>query len=529
MNFWFNLTRRTQDTEPPMQIMSEKAVRALRQRATEARHQLVAKAMSGLPQDQQTPELKRELTRYLRSATRQRRKPKLKDLKELAALDPGAIAQKRKELDIDAPFQLSEVKEYRKLATDEAVKLAKPFDQRLTGSVFPDADTHRIYLPLQAPQVPEGSYISRTHAEIGMKLEEHGYSNLDYIGGTAQDANGNTIKLTKILRDVPAPDDLVKRMTDERAKMGDPDKLAIVISRHPYDVMRMSTGRGWQSCMTKGGMFWERVQDDMREGSMVAYLISRNDPEINDPLARMLIKPVRNKKRTGWVADQVYGLPHADFAPTVHSFTNQVMNAGMKRGGRHKLPEDLYADGLNRYMTVLSPRGRSTASAMFKELNIPYLKLGKRIWAWGDVNLSRMGLDSLPDLSGVTLHGNFNASENNLSHLKGFPRHVSGHVHLHQNRLTDLTDLQGRSLQSLSVEQNRLQTLQGGPAEIRSTLSLNDNPLTHLAGAPTYRMLVSDWGVFRSGEQLPDHLMPDSPTDDAAQTTPDPKPTAQPG
>ena len=91
----------------------------------------------------------------------------------------------------------------------------------------------------------------------------------------------------------------------------------IVISRDPYDIAGMSTDRRWTSCMelkseeenydikrrnkSDGGIYRFYVRNDLTEGTLIAYLINKNDKEINDPYARVLIKPFVNRK-----GDQIY-------------------------------------------------------------------------------------------------------------------------------------------------------------------------------------------------------------------------------
>ena len=48
-----------------------------------------------------------------------------------------------------------------------------------------------------------------------------------------------------------------------------------MISRLPYDLARMSTGRGWRSCMTlptekdsEGGQYHEFVKHDIEKGNI---------------------------------------------------------------------------------------------------------------------------------------------------------------------------------------------------------------------------------------------------------------------
>jgi hypothetical protein len=79
----------------------------------------------------------------------------------------------------------------------------------------------------------------------------------------------------------------------------------IVISRDPYDVAGMSTGREWSSCQDlEGGGYCHYVPRDILAGTLAAYLIKDSDKRevVRDgdvlrlPLSRLLIKPYLNNK-----------------------------------------------------------------------------------------------------------------------------------------------------------------------------------------------------------------------------------------
>lgn len=96
----------------------------------------------------------------------------------------------------------------------------------------------------------------------------------------------------------------------------------VVISRDPYDIAGMSTDRKWHSCMelknenenyderirntNEGGCYRYYVKNDLIEGSLIAYLIDKDDREIEEPHARVLIKPYINRQ-----GDQIFLSPEA--------------------------------------------------------------------------------------------------------------------------------------------------------------------------------------------------------------------------
>ena len=56
----------------------------------------------------------------------------------------------------------------------------------------------------------------------------------------------------------------------------------------------------------------------------------------------------------------------------------------------------------------------------------------------GDLDLSDKGLTELPDLSKVTVKGDFDCSSNQLTSLQGTPQEVGGYFYCYNNQLTTL-------------------------------------------------------------------------------------------
>lgn len=69
-------------------------------------------------------------------------------------------------------------------------------------------------------------------------------------------------------------------------------KLLLCISDHPYDIVSMSTGRSWTSCMNIiSGQNKEYVPREIFLGTLVVYIIYENDLNLNNPIGRLLLKP----------------------------------------------------------------------------------------------------------------------------------------------------------------------------------------------------------------------------------------------
>jgi len=79
------------------------------------------------------------------------------------------------------------------------------------------------------------------------------------------------------------------------------NNLSVVISRKAEDIAGMSTDRRWTSCMRlpgygdeNGGLYNDILYYDVKLGTLVAYLIKKDDRNIENPLARIAIKPLFN-------------------------------------------------------------------------------------------------------------------------------------------------------------------------------------------------------------------------------------------
>lgn len=218
-------------------------------------------------------------------------------------------------------------KKYRKAWNPDFYKelfMSYPENQR-------DRRGYRIYLPYEiieksAPIAPKN---------IRAEIKNKGYEIIDYIDGKAKQIHGSRImKIGKLLSDQPV---LQKQFNEDpqRAAGKSSDKM-VVISRHPYDVAGMSTGRGWKSCMTlengdidlKKGDKRQYVMQDVKNGTIIAYLIHKHDKNIENPISRLLIKPFFYEYDPTDIllaSDEVqYGTPDENFGFIVQNWLNKI-------------------------------------------------------------------------------------------------------------------------------------------------------------------------------------------------------------
>jgi hypothetical protein len=123
-------------------------------------------------------------------------------------------------------------------------------------------------------------------------------------------------------------------------------QLYIVFSKHSYDVAGMSTDRGWTSCMNiYKGSNKHYIQYDIKEGTIVAYLIKEPDFNIKNPTARIAIKPYVNIEKPDDVFFQpetkIYGTPSVDFNSIVNEIFDKIQPG---KTGTFALVDTLYCD-----------------------------------------------------------------------------------------------------------------------------------------------------------------------------------------
>jgi len=240
---------------------------------------------------------------------------------------------------------------------------------------------NRIYIPfkIQPEDIKnmEKQYDDSNKEIIEQILNEYGYILKDYISGIAE-KDGVSKKIGKVFTEIDkkigmetflktidqkpsAKRGRIKRIlgysmkevmdsySDDPlrglAKIKDAN-LEIVISRHPYDIAGMSTGRGWTSCtdLEKGGYTKDNIVDEIKFGTLVAYLVKKEDKNINKPISRVLIKPyynVKNEKDVYLKTTKIYGSNVKSFKDEVQSFIDKFQTD--KKGMFH-LPLDLIVD-----------------------------------------------------------------------------------------------------------------------------------------------------------------------------------------
>jgi hypothetical protein len=272
------------------------------------------------------------------------------------------------------------------LAISTAKKYRQAWDPNFHKEVFDrqprkDKNAYRVYMPFETDAQKQLVIPPTLLAYLQTAIPNKPYTTDDqnYMQGLAFEVANPTRKLgigKMLARSEGSEKDLGRKaelQSIKKAFDADPQRAAtkttgklIVISRHPYDVAGMSTDRGWKSCMhLVDGINRHYVLRDVKQGSIIAYLINADDVNVNKPLARILIKPYQEKgnpKNLAMMGDAVYGTAPASFKTQVDAWINQ--NYNQDKTGLFCLAPGLYRDVIPTQMKLVT-------DAQFAQLPIP--------------------------------------------------------------------------------------------------------------------------------------------------------------
>jgi hypothetical protein len=218
----------------------------------------------------------------------------------------------------------------------------------------------RLYIDLPSTQT-----VAQAPDWVSEKIQQLGYEIVDYTRGLAQKKTGNqnSTKIGKILTaaaqqgDSEATDAL-RFFQNDQQRTSTRAEYRGVISRHPYDVAGMSTDRGWTSCqdLVRGSQC-HYVPQDIRAGTLVAYMIKKDDVDLKAPVGRVLLKPyINNQNQTAYAPHkESYGSVTDEFLQAVNRFAGWL---NRQRGitGAFELHPDVYdSDNEQPRIVTVSP------------------------------------------------------------------------------------------------------------------------------------------------------------------------------
>ncbi len=362
----------------------------------------------------------------------------------------------------------------------------------------------RIYIPYNSET------ISETQLKVKSYLEELGYNIFDYKQNLSVQIENSKrqIRISKLLTKNPK---LLKEFTldDTRANTRAGSEFMIALTSNYEDVAGMSFERCWtNSCLDiRGGSNKRYVAHEVKQGTVVAYLIKSDDLNIENPLGRVNIKPfynLKDKKEVIYVTDlRVYGnVPDEKlFLSIIKDYLKEKQE--VKIGGFFEKIKDLYSDG-----------GSPEGVLITKDYSLCYGgncfdEDGYDREGYDKEGFNREGFDK----DGVSKNGDYPYKEHLTREQYRFLKdYVRGTFDVDENGLVNVDGVVGISSKGLtefpvkfgtvsgifSCYGNNLTSLEGAPSIVRGWFDCSNNPnLTSLVGAPS-----KVWDFYCSNNNL---------------------------
>lgn len=138
------------------------------------------------------------------------------------------------------------------------------------------------------------------------------------------------------------------------------DKLEdyrIVVSRNPFHIAEASTEQIWRSCLNlESGCYRDRLRNDAEYGSLIAYVVHKDDVMMRHPLMRRMLRLGENNDgddlSLAFSIDRPYGVGNGSklsmiFINTLKSFLLETTNSDKTK--THSVPGDVYVDDVRHF------------------------------------------------------------------------------------------------------------------------------------------------------------------------------------
>ena len=203
-------------------------------------------------------------------------------------------------------------------------------------------------------------------------LQEYNYEVTDYIGGIARKVKRN-FKIGKLLERHAAPAELIKMFSNSVYRTNAKKNNIFTLSRNVYDILTMSTFRGWSSCMGIPRDNFSHVIADIQYGTLIIYNHSPFDTDIEKPSGRFLLKPyiceVDGKTSIFYKREDTrYGEMDScwrDIGDEIEKYVNDILvdDSALISGF---LPVGIYRDDISSSASIINFEKLDPATADFK-------------------------------------------------------------------------------------------------------------------------------------------------------------------
>lgn len=248
----------------------------------------------------------------------------------------------------------------------EALKLSNNGYKEMYPLLFAK-NQHRIYLDFGDLNINLTELDSNIE-DINSCLNPRGYTIVDYKKGICEKQNDkNVYKIGKLLRKYNQSC-LLSIYNNDPYRVGQKN-LALVVSRHPYDLACASYNRSWHSCLNfETGGNRNRLKNMIEQNSvLICYLINKNDKGIKNPLGRILIYPYETEDKKVWlrVVVREYGLFYKPLIVYLNSWLDKNYNNKTIKWDddtpsiKFKHPKNCYNDNNLAEFSIINPNFKS--------------------------------------------------------------------------------------------------------------------------------------------------------------------------
>lgn len=189
------------------------------------------------------------------------------------------------------------------------------------------------------------------------------------------------------------------------------------------------------------------------------------------------------------------GMPHATIEVRVNKKTGEEEIYQCKGKG-NRAPVERYRPYIRKFVKkkdfnivndlrnigLIKLYDEETGASDFYDIN--NIPTGKKLICKGNLDLSGIGLTELPDLSNITVEGNFFCFRNELTSLKGAPKKVGGSFQCQSNPLTSLEGAPQAVGGDFDCSCTNITSLEGAPKTVGGNFDCGRTEITSLKGVP---------------------------------------------
>ncbi len=224
----------------------------------------------------------------------------------------------------------------------------------------------RILIPFNAPNNINNDIAAHLHNNGGWVVKDYNkgiavrnvdnYTEESSISDLLKNTNGDKVNtnVSRVRINYGAPrtktisSNLVDAFNNDKTRA--PSGMNIIITRDPYEVAGMATGKTYKSCMKlpehtddpDEGLNYEHIQHDLKHQNLAVYLNHSDDNDIDNARSHIMLKRYTNKEGHDiWRPTKlVHGDQIEGFHKAVTDFAEN--NWPAKPGSRYTLTRGLY-------------------------------------------------------------------------------------------------------------------------------------------------------------------------------------------